>query len=134
MSILRGVVPPVLTPFHADGSLDLSSLDSLVEHLIGGGVHGLFVLGSSGQVAYLTDAERDTVVEHVIATAAGRVPVMVGTPDLTARRVLDHARRAQSPHEIQPRNRSPCHRLILLKSSFGRQSSSSTVQRMAENR
>ncbi len=96
MSILRGVVPPVLTPFHADGSLDLASLDSLVEHLIGGGVHGLFVLGSSGQVAYLTDAERDTVVEHVIATAAGRVPVMVGTPDLTARRVLDHARRAQA--------------------------------------
>ena len=96
MSILRGVVPPVLTPFHADGSLDLASLDSLVEHLIGGGVHGLFVLGSSGQVAYLTDAERGTVVEHVIATAAGRVPVMVGTPDLTARRVLDHARRAQA--------------------------------------
>ena len=80
MSILRGVVPPVLTPFHADGSLDLASLDSLVEHLIGGGVHGLFVLGSSGQVAYLTDAERDTVVEHVIATAAGRPAQKVYRP------------------------------------------------------
>ncbi len=96
MSLLSGIIPPVLTPFHADGTLDLESLDSLVEHLIGGGVHGLFVLGSSGQVAYLTDAERDTVVARVIATTAGRVPVVVGTPDLTARRILDHARRAQA--------------------------------------
>ena len=95
MSILRGIVPPVLTPFHADGSLDLASLDSLVEHLVGAGVHGLFVLGSSGQVAYLTDEERATVVERVIATVAGRVPVVVGTPDLTARRILAHARKAE---------------------------------------
>lgn len=95
MSILRGIIPPVLTPFHADGSLDLASLDSLVEHLVGAGVHGLFVLGSSGQVAYLTDEERATVVERVIATVAGRVPVVVGTPDLTARRILAHARTAQ---------------------------------------
>lgn len=96
MSLLSGIIPPVLTPFHADGSLDLPSLDALVEHLVGGGVHGLFVLGSSGQVAYLTDAERDAVVERVVATVAGRVPVVVGTPDLTARRVLDQARRAQA--------------------------------------
>ena len=96
MSLLRGIIPPVLTPFQPDGSLDLESLDSLVEHLVGAGVHGLFVLGSSGQVAYLTDAQRDTVVERVVATVAGRVPVLVGTADLTAPRVLDQARRAQA--------------------------------------
>ena len=95
MSLLSGIMPPVLTPFHADGSLDLTSLDALVEHLVGGGVHGLFVMGSSGQVAYLTDEERDTVVARVLATVAGRVPVVVGTPDLTARRILPAARRAQ---------------------------------------
>ncbi|TBT83218.1 dihydrodipicolinate synthase family protein [Propioniciclava sinopodophylli] len=96
MSILRGIIPPLLTPFHPDGSLDLDSLDRLVEHLLAGGVHGLFVLGSSGQVAYLTDAERDTVVERVVATTAGRVPVVVGTPDLTARRIAEQARRAEA--------------------------------------
>lgn len=96
MSILSGIIPPVLTPFHADGSLDLESLDTLVEHLVSGGVHGLFVLGSSGQVAYLTDEERDTVVQRVIAKADDRVPVVVGTADLTARRILAHARRAQA--------------------------------------
>ena len=96
MSLLSGIIPPVLTPFHADGSPDLASLDLLVEHLLAGGVHGLFVLGSSGQVAYLTDAERDAIVERVVATTAGRVPVVVGTPDLTARRIVDPARRAEA--------------------------------------
>ena len=95
MSILSGIIPPVLTPLQADGSLDLASLDALVEHLIGGGVHGLFVMGSSGQVAYLTDDERDTVVARVVTTVGGRVPVVVGTPELTARRIIERARRAQ---------------------------------------
>ncbi|MBK7820884.1 MAG: dihydrodipicolinate synthase family protein [Tessaracoccus sp.] len=95
MTAIRGLVPPVVTPFHADGSLDLDSLDRVVEHLIAGGVHGLFILGSSGQVAYLTDEERDDVVRRVIATVASRVPVQVGTPDFTARRMAAHARRAQ---------------------------------------
>ncbi len=95
MTAIRGLVPPVVTPFHADGSLDLDGLDRVVEHLIAGGVHGLFILGSSGQVAYLTDEERDAVVRRVVATVAGRVPVQVGTPDFTARRMAGHARRAQ---------------------------------------
>ncbi|MDF1487820.1 dihydrodipicolinate synthase family protein [Tessaracoccus caeni] len=95
MTAIRGLVPPVVTPFHPDGSLDLESLDRVVEHLIAGGVHGLFILGSSGQVAYLTDAERDAVVRRVVELVAGRVPVQVGTPDFTARRMAEHARRAQ---------------------------------------
>lgn len=94
MNLLHGIVPPVLTPFHADGSLDLDSLDRLVDHLVAGGVNGLFVLGSSGQVAYLTDAERDVVVGRVVERAAGRAPVVVGTPDFTARRVIEQGRRA----------------------------------------
>ena len=79
---------------HADGSTDFESLDRLVDHLIDGGMHGLFILGSSGQVAYLTDAERDAVTRRVVERTAGRVPVLVGTPDLTARRVAEQAQRA----------------------------------------
>ncbi len=90
----RGIIPPVLTPLHTDGSLDLESLDRLVDHLIAGGVNGLFVLGSSGQVAYLTDAERDIVTARVAQRAAGRVPVLAGTPDFTARRMGEQAVRA----------------------------------------
>ncbi len=94
MPSFRGLIPPVLTPLHADGSLDLDSLDRLVDHLIDGGMHGIFVLGSSGQVAYLTDAERDVVTARVVSRTAGRVPVVVGTPDMSAARVIEQGRRA----------------------------------------
>ncbi len=95
MTTFRGIIPPVLTPLHPDGSLDADSLDRLVDHLVTGGVQGLFIMGSSGQVAYLTDAERDAVTARVVEQAAGRVPVLVGTPDLTARRMAEQAKRAQ---------------------------------------
>ncbi|MEV8565395.1 dihydrodipicolinate synthase family protein [Streptomyces sp. NPDC051322] len=89
---LRGVVPPVCTPLDATGEVDTQSLSRLVEHLVGGGVHGLFALGSTSEVAYLTDAQRSTVLETVVRTAAGRVPVLAGVIDATTPRVSDHAR------------------------------------------
>lgn len=91
---LRGVVPPVCTPLDANGEIDTDSLSRLVEHLIGGGVHGLFALGSTSEVAYLTDAQRATVLETVVRTAADRVPVLAGVIDTTTARVIDHARAA----------------------------------------
>ncbi|MET8468501.1 dihydrodipicolinate synthase family protein [Streptomyces sp. NPDC006422] len=93
-SPLRGVVPPVCTPLDAHGEVDTASLARLVEHLVDGGVHGLFALGSTSEVAYLTDARRATVLETVVRAAAGRVPVLAGVIDTTTPRVLDHAARA----------------------------------------
>ena len=96
MASCRGIIPPVITPMHPDGSVDLEGLDRVVDHLIDGGMDGLFILGSSGQVAYLTDAERDTVTARVVERTAGRVPVLVGTPDFTARRIAQAAQRAEA--------------------------------------
>ncbi|MGQ4511129.1 dihydrodipicolinate synthase family protein [Streptomyces sp. DW26H14] len=89
---LRGVVPPVCTPLDSEGGIDRASLARLVEHLIRGGVHGLFALGSTGEVVYLTDAQRRTVLDTVVTAAAGRVPVLAGVLDTTTPRVLEHAR------------------------------------------
>ncbi|MFJ8885417.1 dihydrodipicolinate synthase family protein [Streptomyces sp. NPDC102402] len=91
---LHGVVPPVCTPLGPDGEVDTASLGRLVEHLIDGGVHGLFALGSTSEVAFLTDAQRRTVLETVIGVTAGRVPVLAGVIDTTTARVIDHARTA----------------------------------------
>lgn len=92
---LQGVVPPVCTPLTPEGEVDVASLARLVEHLIAGGAHGLFALGSTGEVAYLTDRGRAQALETVIAAAAGRVPVLAGVIDTTTHRVLDHARAAR---------------------------------------
>ncbi|MES4907493.1 MULTISPECIES: dihydrodipicolinate synthase family protein [unclassified Streptomyces] len=88
---LTGVVPPLCTPLTPTGEVDTRSLAALAERLIGAGVSGLFVLGSSGEAAYLSDRRRRAVLETVIEAAAGRVPVLAGVIDMTTERVLDHA-------------------------------------------
>jgi 4-hydroxy-tetrahydrodipicolinate synthase len=87
---LTGVVPPVCTPLTPDREVDIPSLLSLVGHLVSAGVHGLFVLGSSSEAAYLTDRQRRLVVESVTAHVAGQLPVLAGAIDMTTPRVLDH--------------------------------------------
>ncbi|GAA2595309.1 MULTISPECIES: dihydrodipicolinate synthase family protein [Streptomyces] len=91
---LRGVVPPVCTPMDASGEVDTASLTRLVEHLVAGGVHGLFALGSSSEVAFLTDRQRAVALETVVEAVAGRVPVLAGVIDMTTPRVLAHAEAA----------------------------------------
>lgn len=92
---LTGVIPPVCTPFTAGGEVDTVSLERHIEFLLGGGVTGLFLLGSSSEVAFLTDAQRDTVLDVAIKTNAGQVPVLAGAIDMTTSRVVEHALRAK---------------------------------------
>ncbi|MDQ8701042.1 dihydrodipicolinate synthase family protein [Streptomyces sp. LHD-70] len=87
---LTGVVPPVCTPLTPDHEVDVGSLVRLVDHLVGAGVDGLFVLGSSSEAAYLPDRHRRTVVETVTAHVAGQLPVLAGVIDMTTPRVRDH--------------------------------------------
>ncbi|MGW4730621.1 dihydrodipicolinate synthase family protein [Streptomyces shenzhenensis] len=87
---VSGVVPPVCTPLTPEGEVDVASLLRLVDHLVEGGVHGLFVLGSTSEAAYLTDRQRRQVVQAVTGHVAGRLPVLAGAIDMTTPRVLDH--------------------------------------------
>lgn len=92
--LLTGVVPPVCTPLTADGEVDVASMKRLVDFLVDGGVDGLFSLGSTSEVAFLTDRQRAVVLETVITQADGRVPVLAGAIDMTTSRVVEHAREA----------------------------------------
>ncbi|TJZ56888.1 dihydrodipicolinate synthase family protein [Streptomyces piniterrae] len=92
---LTGVVPPLCTPLTDSGQVDVRSLAALTERLVAAGVDGLFVLGSTGEAAYLPDIQRRTVIETVVDAARGRLPVLAGAIDMATARVLDHARTAQ---------------------------------------
>ncbi|MGV8977185.1 MAG: dihydrodipicolinate synthase family protein [Cellulomonas sp.] len=84
----HGIVPPLVTPLTAEGELDLASFERLVVRQLEGGVHGLFVLGSSGEVGYLDDAQRDAVLRAAVHVAGGLVPVMAGVCETSTRRVV----------------------------------------------
>ncbi|MEV0744355.1 dihydrodipicolinate synthase family protein [Streptomyces sp. NPDC050273] len=89
-----GVIPPVVTPLTVDGELDRPSLERVVEHLLDGGVTGLFALGSSGETAYLTPGQQDEVIKVIVSAAAGQVPVIVGAIETTTNRAIERARSA----------------------------------------
>jgi len=95
LKAFQGVIPPLVTPLTPDGRLDEPSLARLIEHHLAGGVDGLFVLGSSGEVAFLEDETRDQVLRTAVRLVAGRVPVLAGIIDMQTRRVLAHLRRTE---------------------------------------
>ena len=75
----RGSYTVCVTPFDAEGRVDLDSLRRYVDWQIAEGVHGLIPLGSTGEFLSLTRDERAAVAETVITQTAGRVPVLIGT-------------------------------------------------------
>jgi 4-hydroxy-tetrahydrodipicolinate synthase len=79
----RGVFPYLVSPVRADGEVDAGVLARLCDDLIAAGVHGLTPLGSTGEFAYLSWAQRRRVVEVVVQAARGRVPVVAGVASTT---------------------------------------------------
>ena len=75
---LHGVFPYLVSPIDAAGRIKADVLGRLVDDLIAAGVHGLTPLGSTGEFAYLNNAQRTEVVRVTIEAAAGRVPVVAG--------------------------------------------------------
>ena len=75
---LCGVVPPLISPLDGAGAPDAEAMAALVEHVLGAGCTGLFVLGGCGEGAWLTPSQRGTVVKGVARAAAGRAPVLAG--------------------------------------------------------
>ena len=92
MTRFSGVIPPLCTPLDSSGAIDTRSLESLIDFQLAAGVHGLFVLGSSGEAIYLSDADRRRVVDVTSRHVAGQVPVLVGALAPTVNRVIDQVR------------------------------------------
>jgi 4-hydroxy-tetrahydrodipicolinate synthase len=92
---LHGVIPPLATPLHADGSLNLDVIPALVEHVVGAGVHGILALGSQGEAFALSADERAAVLDAILAAVNGRVPVIAGTGAITTRETITLTQQAQ---------------------------------------
>lgn len=92
----HGVFPYLVSPIDADGRVKEAVLARLCEDLIAAGVHGLTPLGSTGEFAYLSWAQRQCIVEVVVAAARGRVPVVAGVAATTTAEAVTQARAMQA--------------------------------------
>jgi len=78
---LRGIIPPLVTPLASRDTLDAAGLERLIEHVLAGGVHGLFLLGTTGEAPSLSYRLRRELVDRACRQVKGRVPVLVGITD-----------------------------------------------------
>ncbi|MDO9711520.1 dihydrodipicolinate synthase family protein [Paracraurococcus lichenis] len=91
----RGVFPVVPTIFDATGALDLEGQKRCVDFMIDAGSEGLCILANFSEQFVLEDAERERVMQAVLAHVAGRVPVIVTTTHFSSAACAERSRRAQ---------------------------------------
>ena len=94
-SKFHGVIPPVVVPLDANRELDVPAFERSINRMIEGGVHGLFFLGSSGEVAFLNDDQRFQLLEEAVRIVDHRVPVLAGVIDMETERVIKQVKRTQ---------------------------------------
>ena len=95
-TLFRGIFTPLITPVTDTEDPDLPSLQRLVRFQLDSGVHGLWAAGTTAEFAGFDEEERAAIVETVIQTAAGRVPVVANVSDVSTRLALRHASRARA--------------------------------------
>jgi 4-hydroxy-tetrahydrodipicolinate synthase len=75
---LKGIIVPLVTPFTDEGRVDEISLRGLVNHVVEGGVSGVFVMGTTGEFQYLPFDEQCAAIEAVVDQAGQRCLVVAG--------------------------------------------------------
>ncbi|MEM1351732.1 MAG: dihydrodipicolinate synthase family protein [Pseudomonadota bacterium] len=92
----EGIYTPVVTPYNSDFSLNGSVLQEVVDLLIGAGVHGLIVAGTTGEYYAQTAEERVALISHMKNLIAGRVPLIVGTGAMRTEDSIHYAEAAKA--------------------------------------
>lgn len=93
---LSGIITPMVTPLLKDNSLDVESLNKLIEHLILGGVNGVFILGTTGESTSLIYSLREELIRMTCQKVSGKIPVLVGVSDTAPQESI---RLAEVAHE-----------------------------------
>src|SRR5690606_19468812 len=88
---LKGIIPPMVTPLQENGQLDLIGLNNLIGHLLDGGVHGIFLLGTTGEGPSLGYGIRKQLISECCKIVAGRIPILVGITDTSVEGTLEIA-------------------------------------------
>jgi len=88
---IKGIIPPMVTPLLENKELDLLGLENLINHLLTGGVHGIFILGTTGEGPSLSYEVRKQLITETCKIVNKKVPVLVGITDTSYEGSLDIA-------------------------------------------
>ena len=92
----KGIIPALVTPMDRDGTLLEDGLREVIDYTIEGGVHGVFVLGSTGEIYGLDARQKQRVLEITVNHVAGRVPIYAGASEITTKDCIQTAQLAES--------------------------------------
>ena len=85
---LKGIIPPIITPLDKYEKVDKNAIETVVNYLIKGGVHGIFPLGSTGEAYGFSFEEKKEIIETVVEVTNKRVPVYAGTGAITTKETI----------------------------------------------
>ena len=86
--IVQGIITPLVTPLIDNNTLDIIGLERLIEHVISGGVHGIFILGTTGEAQNLAVDLRIEMIRQSYRIIRKRVPLLVGISDTSTSKVF----------------------------------------------
>lgn len=93
--MFKGLGTAMITPFDADGAVDYSALEKIVDGQLKGNVDALFVCGTTGEPPTMNAAEREKVIKSVIEQVNGKIPVFVGTGSNDCAHAVELSKHAQ---------------------------------------
>lgn len=93
---IQGIVPPVITVFDSNGEIDEEKTSVFIQHLIGKGVHCIFVGGSTGEASLMTIEQRRKIIDIGVKAAQNKVPTMVGTGHNSTRITIELSKYAEN--------------------------------------
>ena len=116
ISKIRGSIPPIVTPYNADDSVDYDTYAALIERQVKEGSHGVLINGTTSEPSTLTVAERQKTLEVALSVVKGRIPVVAATGSqnlIETRELCDHASKQSgvdallvvTPYYIRPPQR-----------------------------
>lgn len=89
MKALTGSGVALITPFNEDDTLDIQSLDKLIEYQISGGIDYIVALGTTGETATLNKKEKQEIFKTIAEKVNGRVPLIAGIGGNNTKEILD---------------------------------------------
>lgn len=95
-TLIKGIVPPLITPMNEDESINETELRNQVKRLLKAGVHGIFPLGTNGEGYILTESEKEFILSVVVDEVNGQVPIYAGTGCISTKETIRLSQTAQA--------------------------------------